>query len=339
MTTGTSRAATAGSHAPARGPIFVVGAARSGTTLLRLLLNEHPDIAIPSESHFFGALFRAFPPTATLAADDLAAAVDIVASSPEWQRDFAHSEAELREAVGAGPMPIGEFVERVFRLEVGPAAARWGDKTPANLHWVGTLLTCFPDAQVVAIVRDPRDVALSLARLGWYGDTAWAIGRYLERNGRAVRQLRQHHDPRCFRVVRYEDVVLDTEATLRGLCDYLGVSFVAAMQDFYARADQHVQPWELQTGLHTKLRRAPSPDDVGQWRRTGRKWRHAQIEAMTIDVVREYGYERRVPDRALAAVRATARATHHARAPLHVAARAATKLGRTARRATGRRAT
>ena len=43
-------------------PIFVVGAGRSGTTLLRLMLNEHPDIAIPPESHFIALLIKAFGP-------------------------------------------------------------------------------------------------------------------------------------------------------------------------------------------------------------------------------------------------------------------------------------
>jgi hypothetical protein len=306
----------------------VVGAARSGTTLLRLMLNAHPDIAIPSESHFFGALFRAFPPTVTLTGDAVAQAVDVVASSPEWQRDFAHSEAELRAAIGPGPLPMRDFVERVFRLEVGSGPARWGDKTPANLHWVDTLVACFPDAQVIAIVRDPRDVSLSLARLGWYGGTPWAIGRYLAHNGRALQRLRDRYDERCLRVVRYEDLVLDTEAELRALCAFLDVPFVAAMQAFHTQADRHVQPWELETGLHTNLRRAPSPDDVGRWRRDGSRWHHAQIEALTIDVVRAYQYERLVPDAALGAVRLAARAGHHARTPGHVASRAGTKLRR-----------
>src|SRR5262249_52416703 len=131
-------------------PIFVVGAGRSGTTLLRLMLNEHPDISIPSESHFIAPLIRTFGTHATLEGETLARALSMVLDSPEWQRDFGHTPEELRAAIGNAPLTIAEFVDRVFRLEVGPAPSHWGDKTPANMRWVGPLLECFPNAQAVA---------------------------------------------------------------------------------------------------------------------------------------------------------------------------------------------
>jgi hypothetical protein len=312
--------------AASRAPIFVVGAMRSGTTLLRLMLNEHPEVAIPAESHFVASLLRTFSPTAVLAGPDLLRAVEIVASSPEWQRDYDADEAALRDAVGTGHLSLGAFIERVFRLEVGMEPRRWGDKTPAYLTRVDQLLTCFPDAQVVAIVRDPRDVYLSLATRDWVGETTWDIGRYLAQYGRFVARWRAAFDDAHFRVVRYEDLVLRTEPTLRSLCEYLGLPFAAEMEAFFEGAEQNVQQWELDIGAHTKLLRRPAPSDVARWRREGTRLQHAEIEALTVAVVDDHGYERRVPGAAVPVLRLEPRARHHARSPGDALARVARRI-------------
>jgi hypothetical protein len=317
-------------------PIFVVGAGRSGTTLLRLMLNEHPDIAIPSESHFIAPLIQEFGPTAILSGESIERALELVVECPEWERDFGHTPAELRAFVGTEPLSLAGFVERVFRLEVGPDPAHWGDKTPANLHWVGKLLEVFPDAQVVAIVRDPRDVYLSLVTLGWFGDTTWAIGRYLAQNGALVQNWIAKCPPAQFHVVRYEDLVVDTGATLRRLCDELGVPFVPAMAEFHERTQQHVQQWELDTGIHKKLLRPPASDDVARWRREGSRRDRAEIEAVTIDVIDAWNYERSIPSVWLPVLRAEARTRHHVKEPGALAARNVEQLRRRLRKLTNR---
>jgi hypothetical protein len=302
-------------------PIFVVGAARSGTTLLRLMLNEHPRVSIPAESHLLGPLLRTFGPSAVLSATQLEQALTIVEACPEWQRDFAHTERELRTAVGAGPMTIAQFIDRVFRLEVGPGVARWGDKTPANLHWVGPLLTAFPDGHVVGIVRDPRDVYLSLAPYGWFGTSTWDIGRYIARNGASLERWRAQCPPDRFWVLRYEDLVLDTERTLTDLCARLGLPYADSMNAFFEHAETNVQGWELEMGVHDKLMRPPSPNDVGRWQREGSRRDHAEIESLTSSILDAFGYERRVSDHALGLWRLEARARHHARAPRELVTR------------------
>jgi Sulfotransferase family len=296
-------------------PVFIVGSMRSGTTLLRLMLNEHPDVAIPAESHFLSLLFDRFDPAAQLSGPELEEAAAIVAGSEPWQRDFAHTGGELRVAVGSGPIALAQFITRVFRLEIGPAAARWGDKTPHYLNRVRALVTCFPAAKVIATVRDPRDNYLSLAPRDWVGHTPWDIGRYLARNGRLLQRWRAEYPDTTFTVVRYEDLVLDTDRTLRSLCEFLGIPFDARMETFFRNAEHNVQGWELDIGAHEKLLRAPSSEDVGRWKREGSRVANAEIEALTVDLIDEYGYERRLPAAALPVLRSAARALHHAGRP------------------------
>jgi hypothetical protein len=301
----------------ADGPVFIVGAMRSGTTLLRLMLNEHPQLAIPAESHFVSALFRRFDAETTLGTDEIEDAVAIVAGTEEWQRDYAHDAEALRTAIGAGPMSLAELVDRVFRLETAPSGKpRWGDKTPAYLFRVDDLARCFRESQIIAIVRDPRDVYLSLRSKGWVGETPWDIARYLRRCDALVDRWTATLPRDRFTVVRYEDVVLDTDRTLHGLCGYLGMPFADEMRAFFETADEHVQEWELDIGAHNKLLRPPDPADVGRWRREGSRLEIAEVEALTADIIRARGYEPSpAPKRAAPLLRVEARVRHHLRRP------------------------
>jgi hypothetical protein len=311
-------------------PIFVVGAGRSGTTLLRLMLNEHPDISIPSESHIIGPLMRTFGAHAILADDTLARALSMVLETPEWQRDFGHTPDELCIAVGEGPLTLAQFFDRVFRLEVGPEPAHWGDKTPANMWWVGPLLECFPNAQAVAIVRDPRDVYLSLLPLNWFGDDPWTIGRYIAHNDAWLQRWVSTCAPERLHVVRYEDLVSDTEGTLRRLCDGLGVPFAPGMVGFHENTRRNVQQWELDQ-VHQKLLRPPASDDIARWKREGTRLDRMEVEAVTADMMHAWGYEHSVASRSLPLIRAEARARHHVRRPGAFVSRNAAQLRRRVR--------
>ncbi len=316
---------------PPRSPVFVVGAGRSGTTLLRLMLNAHPDIAIPSESHFLGPLLRVGGTEAVLDEAAIEQAIGVVLASTEWQRDFAHSEDDLRKAVALDPITLAELIERVFRLEVGTDAAIWGDKTPHNLHFVDKLLECFPNGVAIGIVRDPRDVYISLESIGWFGRSTWEIGRYIARNGELMQRWRAAFSTDRFRVVRYEDLVLDPEPVINDLCAMLGVTPHSGMFSFYEDAPQNLLSWELETGIHTKLLRAPARDDVQRWMRELSLRRRCEIEAMTSAVIDAYDYPRRVPTRVLGAIRAETRASYHARHLPELMTTAKTKMRRRVR--------
>ncbi|MDQ1468452.1 MAG: hypothetical protein QOH10_2867 [Actinomycetota bacterium] len=292
-------------------PVFVVGAMRSGTTLLRLMLNEHSELAIPAESHFLLALFRDFGPERVLSGDEIVRALALVTDTQEWQRDYGHTDAELRVAVGDGPLSMAEFIDRVFRLEISDTGKpRWGDKTPQNLFRVPDLLATFPSAKVVAIVRDPRDVYLSLRNRDWVGDSCWEIGRYTARCGSLVSRWRTRFPPERFTCVRYEDLVLDPEATLRSVCCFADLDFEPAMLAFYEHADRNIQNWEFEIGAHTKLRRPVQAADVGRWREARSplaRLQVAQIEALTSDVMTDFGYDSHLPP----TLRAPARSSAH----------------------------
>jgi len=118
-------------------PFFVLGAARSGTTMLRLMLNRHSRLAIPFESHFMRLFFGTLPTDRPLTPEEAAQMAELVVTErnfPTWHL----TEAEVREEVVAhAPLMLSELVDLLFRMEIAPTGKpRWGDKTPVyTAYW------------------------------------------------------------------------------------------------------------------------------------------------------------------------------------------------------------
>lgn len=255
-------------------PFFVVGADRSGTTLLRLYLDANSNLAIPSESWFLIDLLERFGPRGVLDADGVSEALAIVSAHPRfvdgWHVDLARLRRDLRPNA---PLRLAELVDALFRAEThAPAEVTWGDKTPEYVGHLPALASCFPGARFVNIVRDGRDVYLSLATRRWSdrGYTPYELGRYWSSCVAAAREAGRELGERYLEV-RYEDLVLETPSVLQRVCDFLGVTFEEAMLAAHDRASLLMTTSEREAGVHDKLSRPPRPSDVGRWRdvRTG----------------------------------------------------------------------
>ena len=202
-------------------PFFVVGCERSGTTLLTVMLGRHAAIAMMPETHFFLRV-------ATAGADCPATHEEILRRF--WKSPRAEDIGLESEAIRARFMCEAPTYPQLFRTLLELYAERWqkplaGEKTPFHLLRVPLILRWFPEARIVCIVRDGRDVVRSI--LG----APWTAHRSLRRQAwkwtKCARMARQYlHDyPRQFEVVRYEDLVLDPETVLRRVNAFYGVDF------------------------------------------------------------------------------------------------------------------
>jgi hypothetical protein len=212
-------------------PFFIVGNDRSGTTMLRMILDRGPDAAVPPESMFL---------------------TDVTVPPPDgdWQRliqeVWDHPKVGLWELGNPAPRIPRELApDEAARFVLGaPFEAyarkhgkpRWGDKTPHYVHHVDLLLSIWPDARVVVLVRDGRDVALSLRRMPFGPNNAWAAAQWWARGIRAGDAARERH-PDQVRIVRYEDLATDPAANVPEVCAFLGLSYDPDMLDL-ARADR-----------------------------------------------------------------------------------------------------
>jgi len=249
--------------------VFIVGVSRSGTTLLRRVLDRHSLIAIATENHYLGHLLswegarRYFRRAGDLRDDNaVRRLVELIYStelqrrsrwrqlSPYWRwltGKVPRAEMEAR-LLASDRTDRGVFVAflRVYADRRGKVIV--GEKTPAHLAYVETLLEWFPEGRVVHILRDPRAVFVSeLRRRSERAEgfpyrqlvrvpavlegfvlleVAWAWASAVHRHRSLARRYQGH-----YRLLRFEDLVTAPRETIADVCDFLGVELEPAMLD------------------------------------------------------------------------------------------------------------
>lgn len=279
---------------------FIVGAPRSGTTLLRLMLDRHSELAIPHETHFlFEVAARSEPNEIT--ADFFC---ELLRAHFTW-RDFHLDAEEFRSAVvRLDPFTPAAALRTFYRMYAARfRKSRWGEKTPDYGSIMPAISRLLPEAHFIHLVRDGRDVAVSKRDL-WFGpgpDIA-AQARDWHQHVANTRQL----GTECphFLEVRFEDLVSEPEATLCRICAFLQIVFEPAMLHYHKSAESRldeVNGWPehgVTKGqfreLHRHTSESPRRDRIGRWRSELNRSEIAVFNAIAHDVMHLYGY---VPER------------------------------------------
>jgi hypothetical protein len=243
--------------------LFIVGMPRTGTTLMRRVLNRSPEVSLGGESHFFGAPFRLrfwtnhdfrhrIAQGGGLATEEgVSRFVDHVYRIRKrnfWGWIAANVDREaFRQAILDSDRSERAVLEIVLALH-GQGRRVRGEKTPANIHAVPVLVDWFPGAKVIHTFRDPRAIFASLRRKGqnrgrwWRGGGLPVVGLVIDLYSslrlilswhQAVRLDRRYRRdyPDQYLLLRYEDLVADPASTIPRLCAFVGIEFVDEMLD------------------------------------------------------------------------------------------------------------
>jgi hypothetical protein len=268
---------------------FIIGCGRSGTTLLRAMLNAHPELAIPGESYFpvwFARFAARYDEEDGFARERFLG--DLMAH--EYFQLWGLPEDTVRAALDdVRPRDFPDAVRTVYALYARQQGKSvYGDKTPVFVSHVRTLAGLFPEAVFVHLLRDGRDVALSIVDVAWGPDSLDQAALYwrqqVRRGLRAARSL----GPARYHAVRYEDLLEAPAAELEKLCGFLGLDYAEQMLSYASSADR------LLAGL-------PNPQEHGGLRSTPaprRNWRdklsaedRQVFELLAGDVLSEVGYQ------------------------------------------------
>jgi hypothetical protein len=285
---------------------FVVGVARSGTTLLRLMLDAHRDLAIPPETHFIPAIAEACggPATKPAGRESPACFLAAITGTAHWPDFGVDSDALKRQVAACAPFTLGAGLRAFYRLYAARfGKPRWGDKTPRYLVSLPLIQQVLPEARFVHLIRDGRDVWLSQRAVSFGPDTietaaaAWA--------SRIARARTLARDLPFYLEIRYEDLVGDPELALRQVCAYIDLPWDPGMLDYHARAADRLA--ELQDVVHSATGRVrssadrqrlhaattapPQADRVGRWRSEMGAAERARFQAIAGPTLRELGYD------------------------------------------------
>lgn len=255
------------------------------------MLNRHSQIAIPPEAHFIRALFLQLPYDRPLSSPERGEAFNIISRSPRFST-WQLQPAELQQTIDRlrAEASLSELVDAVMHAEIlDTGKPFWGEKTPENIDVAEKLASAFPDSKFLLVTRDGRDVAESLLTAGWQGWTVQQRAAYWTRSVHAMKKVAQRHRHAMW--VKYEDLVLESESALQRICDFLGVAFEADMLRFYDDANANITKVERDAGIHRKLSRPPTPDDVDKWRTSTPRGKVFLFECSAANELQSVGYE------------------------------------------------
>ena len=288
---------------------FVVGVGRSGTTLLRLMLDAHPGMAMPPETHFFDSFIGA---SGRLRFGPEQAQVAITGDEHRRWNDFGMTEDELLDRFEAiQPFNSADALRAFYGLySEKQGKQRWGDKTPNYVKTMRRIQRVLPEARFIHVIRDGRDVTVSnnrriverghrtpppagLSALRWRRriDTARAdsehLGQYLE--------------------IRYEDLVSDTEPTLRKVCEFIELDFDPVMLRYHETAAERLAEMagampardgrpERDAGerlkAHALATKPPTKERIEVWREEMSADDQTEFERVAGDLLDNLGYAR-----------------------------------------------
>jgi hypothetical protein len=273
-----------------RPPVFIVGCPRSGTSFLyHLLLSAGGFAEFHTQMNAYDVLEPIF--------GDLSVPKNRKAAIAEWLRSKGFrvsglDAAEIEAKIEAECRGAGDFL-RIIMEEIGrkQGVDRWIDSTPTNVPHMLRIQRDFPEAQFVHIIRDPRDVALSLDKQGWSRPLPWDKNRsllaaalyweWIVRKGRKLgAALRQNYIE-----VRYEDLVERQRETLEEIGEFLShdVNYERIQQTSIGSVKRPLTSFkeDLQKGQFTP---------VGRWKNKFPAGQLTQFEALIGNYMQELGY-------------------------------------------------
>ncbi len=246
--------------------------------MLRLIL-DRADVAIPPESMFLVDLDRNRPAGEVLAEAWKHPRVrqwGLRGGPPQAPPELSRGDA-LRFALGA------PFV--AYAAQEGKT--RWGDKTPAYIGHVDEIASIWPDARFVVLVRDGRDVALSVMKVPFGPNNVWAAARSWAHAVRLGRAAAARYPGRVL-TLRYEDLVADPEQHVTGLCEFLRLVYDPEMLAIERSDPSKVV--EDQSAWFPQIRAGITTSGVGRWRREMTPRQQALFESVAGEELAELGY-------------------------------------------------
>jgi hypothetical protein len=274
-------------------PVFIVGAPRSGTTLLQYMLRSHPTLSVPTgESQFIIPMMRQSSTFVEPLAED--GVRQVLKAMYALNSEFLETDLEglrfnidvlARRFAAEGRATTRDVITGLFEANAtGQGKTRWVDKTPYYVLHIPALRTWWPHAKFVHLIRDGRDVAMSLLdrRHDFRVYNLYFAARYWDQYVNIGHEVGSKLPADQYHELSYRELVREPRRTLERLCDFLEVDFDPAMLNFKPSGEAGKTPLLL----------APvRADNAGKWRQRMNLRQLRTFEGGAASTLRRFGYE------------------------------------------------
>lgn len=217
---------------------FIVGAARSGTTLAQLMISSHPDVMLPDETGFYPILYnRHVNILGELSKpEDFERAVETTLNFHRI-KDLDLDSDNIRSKCHTGNLSWETILLAILAAVAEKYSVnRVGEKSPGHLHYIGLLKDRFPNSKFIHIIRDPRAVILSMTKVAFGSQDIKELCNRWQSAMEIHRKYADHLGSKRYMVVKYEDLVLESEKTLHSICEFLNIEFSPQMMEHHKRS-------------------------------------------------------------------------------------------------------
>lgn len=273
-------------------PIFVLGNPRSGTSLLRLMLDTHQDICIPPESHFFLWLEEKYGDWNNNLINNYLEDLFKSTKIETWNLDKKELKKFIIDSKINNYAVLNSTVYRFYALKNNSDSLYWGDKNSLWTEKLQKINYHYPDAYYVSIVRDGRDVACSYKSLHIDENSpkyAPNLNHDIEKIAKEWSSNIDNLDSFLFDIkgenkvkVRYEDLIIEPVQTLNKVMRLLKLNLESAQLEYYKRPEKTIEPKDF-LSWKQKLLKPLDKSNIGKYK--------LELSKKEIDVFNSVAYK------------------------------------------------
>jgi len=271
-------------------PIFIIGAKRGGTTLLRRIIDAHSAISIPPPGWFYHYIYPYLYSYGDLSQDENSLELIQDCLKLPIVAKYWNIRAAPEEIIGWLPERSFRGVFSVLSMHYAKkkkGVSLWGSKAPGDAFWIREMQKDFPNARFVFIYRDGRDVSIDLEEVLWGPNNIYSACMVWKRHIEAILWAKKELKNESYYEIYYENLVRDPEKVAKGIFDFLKLDYEPSVLNYHSNA---TDTFMTTSSYHSKTNSPITDKYVGMYKKLPLLERQAQIQAIG-NLLEELGYD------------------------------------------------
>ena len=287
-------------------PILILSNPRSGSSLLRIMLSNHPDITIPPEAGFGQWLYGEFSEWSEKSSQNeerISQYIDKLRATRKietWGLDYNQLHDSILLECPINYADLTKLVYKSYVIKLGKNFDRWGDKNNFFVRHLPLMNSIFGRPFVLGIIRDGRDVAVSYRALRIENNTSKYfpilphniedIALEWEKNNSNIIRYMDSIAPELSMWIRYEDLVENPDLTLKNICKKVNIEFSGSMLEYTRSVENSIEPPEF-LQWKKNLLIGPTTKEIGKYTRELTKIELLSFESIGKHILNRFNYQ------------------------------------------------